>query len=115
MSTADKNFIAKAISNNPKTTFTEFNQPPDCGKEFSQLGNIAKRVKGMAKAKENPPIPIAGVKYDPVVDAVTNKLPMIGPVQENETNPKVKAMKKIPMYPPRSACLSILLTQELGN
>ena len=25
----DKNLIAKATSKNPKTTFTEFNQPPD--------------------------------------------------------------------------------------
>ena len=96
-STEDKNFNANANSANPRTTFTEFNHPPDCGKEFNHPGKIAKMVNGIAKAKENPVIPIAGVKYDPEVDASTNKVPMIGPVQEKETNPKVKAMKKMPM------------------
>ena len=86
-STEDKNFNANANSANPSTTFTEFNHP----------GKIAKMVNGIAKARENPVIPIAGVKYDPEVDASTNKVPMIGPVQEKETNPKVKAMKKMPM------------------
>ena len=96
-STEDKNFNANANSANPRTTLTEFNHPPDCGKEFNHPGKIAKMVNGIAKAKENPVIPIAGVKYDPEVDASTNKVPMIGPVQEKETNPKVKAMKKMPM------------------
>ena len=50
-----------------------------------------------------------------MVDAVTNRLPIMGPVQEKETNPRVKAIKKIPRNPPRSACLSILFTQEAGN
>ena len=58
---------------------------------------------------------MAGVKYEPVVDAVTNKLPIMGPVQEKETNPRVKAIKKMPRNPPRSACLSILFTHEAGN
>ena len=40
-SALDKNFIANAISKNPKTTFTEFNQPPDFGKDFSHVGNLA--------------------------------------------------------------------------
>ena len=34
----DKNLNAKAISKNPKVTLTEFNQPPDWGKEFNQPG-----------------------------------------------------------------------------
>ncbi len=33
----------------------------------------------------------------------TSKVPTIGPVHEKETIAKARAMKKIPMSPPRSA------------
>ena len=56
----DKNLNAKANSKNPKTTFTEFNQPPDFGKVFIHPGNAANNPKGKAKAKEKPNIPING-------------------------------------------------------
>jgi len=45
----------------------------------------------------------------------TNNVPTIGPVQENETIAKAKAMNKIPIIPPLSACLSTLFAHELGN
>ena len=110
----DKNFKAKAISKNPKDTFTVFNQPPEEGIEFNQPGKMAKSVKGMAIANEKPNIAKNGPK-PPCSAAITNCVPIIGPVQENETNPSVAAMKKIPIKPPRSAFLSAAFTQELGN
>ncbi|MNS76728.1 hypothetical protein D3C86_1427030 [compost metagenome] len=39
----------------------------------------------------------------------------MGPVQEKETIAKAKAMKKIPMNPPLSACRSTLFAQEFGK
>ena len=41
--------------------------------------------------------------------------PTIGPVQENETKTRVKAMKKIPPNPPFSALASILFTKLEGK
>jgi hypothetical protein len=58
----DKNLNASAISRKPNETLTVLSQPPDLGISFSQDGNIAKSVKGIAKADENPSIPIAGPK-----------------------------------------------------
>ena len=40
---------------------------------------------------------------------------MIGPVQENETSESVKAMKKMPIKPPRSEAASALLIKALGK
>ena len=40
---------------------------------------------------------------------------MIGPVHENETRAKVKAIKKIPTIPPLSAARSERLTQDEGR
>ena len=45
----------------------------------------------------------------------TNKVPTIGPVQENDTNANVKAIKKIPINPPLLDTVSDLFNQELGN
>ena len=45
----------------------------------------------------------------------TSKVPMIGPVQENETRDRVNAIKKMPMRPPLLDASSALLTQELGR
>ena len=42
-----------------------------------------------------PSIPIAGATTLPVVDTCTSKNPIIGPVQEKDTNERVKAIRKI--------------------
>ena len=88
----DKNLNAKAISNNPKTTLTEFNQPPDLGKELSHPGKAANNPKGSANAREKPNIMVAG-PIKPPFPAPAKAEPTIGPVQENDTNAKVNAMK----------------------
>jgi hypothetical protein len=71
-------------------------------------------MKGNAKAEENPNIPTIGA-IPPFEADSTNKVPTIGPVQENETIASAKAMNKIPTTPPLSACLSTLFAHELGN
>ena len=65
-------------------------------------------------ASEKPNIPIIGPMYEPPEAASTSKVPTIGPVQENETKARVKAIKKIPIKPPRSEAESALLIHELG-
>ena len=113
-SATEKNFNAKANSTNPKNTFTEFNHPPDCGKEFNHLGKMANKVNGKANAIEKPNIPNKG----PLIPSwTTPKIsePIIGPVHENETNAKVNAMKKIPTKPPLEDNLSVLFAHELGK
>ena len=72
-----------------------FIHPPDFGIDFSQDGNRAKSVNGNAKAMANPNIPIAGATTLPVVDTCTSRKPIIGPVQEKDTNESVKAIRKI--------------------
>ena len=111
----DANFNANASSRNPSTTFTELSHPPDFGKEFNQPGNAANKPKGNAKAVENPNIPQKGPLIPPLTAASTSKVPMIGPVQENETNESVKAIKKIPINPPLSLFESILFTNREGR
>ena len=110
ISAVDKNLNANASSINPKTTFTVVNQPPDFGKECSHCGNIANSVNGNASAIPNPNRPIN--KEDP---PTTNNVPIIGPVQEKETNASVNAMKKIPIFPPLLASVSDLFAHEEGN
>ena len=112
----DKNLNANASSKNPRTTFTEFNQPPDCGSEFNQPGKAAKNAKGSAIAKENPSIPRIGPIYDPPEAASTKRVPTIGPVQENETKHNVSDIKKVeikPLY--KFDFESTVLDQELGR
>src|SRR3954468_12587678 len=81
----DANFSAKAISKNPKTTFTEFNQPPDFGKEFNHPGKAANNPNGKANANAKPNMPQKGPPSPPPAAASTRSVPMIGPVQLNET------------------------------
>ncbi|MCY1528686.1 hypothetical protein D9M68_638000 [compost metagenome] len=115
-SAEDKNLSASASSRNPKHTFTLFNQPPDLGILFRKPGKIADKVKGSAKAKAKPNIPIAGARISPLELAWTNKVPIIGPVQEKDTKAKDAAIKKIPPRPLLlSALESILLTNEAGR
>ena len=115
-SALDKNLKAKANSRKPKTTLVVFNQPPDFGKLFSQLGNNANNAKGKARAKPNPLIPAVSCIAPPsaVKDPASND-PKIGPVHEKDTIAKVAAIKKIPIIPPASEAESILLPQELGK
>ena len=110
----DKNFNAKASSKNPNTTLTVFNHPPDEGKEFNHPGNAANNPNGNANANENPNMATIGPESPPDADC-TNTLPTIGPVHEKDTNANVNAMKKIPIIPPLSACLSALFTHDAGN
>jgi len=90
--------------------------------EFNQLGNMANNANGKANATENPNIPKSGptgilpkMVAPPPVAVSTNKVPIIGPVQENETSVSVNAMKNIPINPLRSAILSDLFAHELGS
>src|SRR5690606_1783121 len=114
-SALERNFTASASSRNPSTIFTEVSQEPDFGKEFSQLGKRANRVNGKASASPKPPIPMVNCQAPPLVDKdPASSEPKIGPVQENDTNASVRAMKKIPASPPRLDLLSALLASELG-
>src|SRR5690554_5697906 len=113
-SALDKNLKASASSKNPRTTFTELSHPPDLGKVFSHPGKAANNPNGSAMANEKPSIPMAGA-LPPFEAASTINVPTMGPVQEKETKAKVKAMKNIPMSPPRSARASALLIHELGK
>src|SRR5690606_14643471 len=100
----------------PSTTFTEFNQLPDFGRDFSHDGKIAKSVNGIESASAKPNIPIAGARRLPCVAASTSNHPMIGPVHEKETNAKVNAIKNRLIQPfELSTLLSILFVQEAGR
>ncbi len=106
--------MLKASTMKPRTTFTELSHPPDLGSPFSQEGNMANRVKGMAKARANPNIPRTGSRASPPA-ASTSRAPTMGPVQEKETSTVVRARKKAPPIPPRSARLSALFTHLEGR
>ena len=115
-SALDKNLKAKANSKNPRITLVVFNQPPELGIDFSQFGNKANKVKGSAKAIPKPVIPALNCIAPPfAVKEPANRDPKIGPVQENETIARVKAIKKIPINPPTFEAVSILSPQELGK
>jgi hypothetical protein len=98
----------------PRTTFTEFNQPPLFGKFLSNDGNHANTVNGRAKAIANAAIVMIGIHTPPLVELMITE-PTIGPVQENDTSTRVNAIKKIPTKPPLSAPSSLLLTSDEGN
>ena len=105
---------ASANSTNPNTTFTEFNQPPDFGRLFNQLGKIANSTNGSANVIANPNIAIKGFINSPPAASMETD-PTIGTVQLKETNTKVNAIKKIPAYPPLSPLASILFTKLEGS
>ena len=94
ISATERNFKAKANSKKPSTTFTEFIQLPERGSEFNQLGKAANKVNGIAKALEKPSITTNGPSE--LVADCTKADPIIGPVQEKDTNASVKAIKKMP-------------------
>lgn len=99
---------------NARTTFTEFNHPPDLGNPLSSDGKMAKMVNGSAKATENPSIPIIGLKPKPR-EASISTFPNIGPTQDRLTNINVKAMKNEPTNPPFSTLLSVFVVKLLGS
>src|SRR5438094_4207906 len=106
-SALERNFIAIAISKNPKTTFTEFNQPPDLGSEPNQFGKMANTVKGSAREKPKPARPaVSG--HEPCAAVPASKEPKIGPVQEKETMASVNAIKKIPAVSSPERALALL-------
>ena len=83
---------------------------------MSHAGNIAKRVKGRAKAMAKPSIPILGANRLPVVPNSTNRKPMIGPVHEKLTRLRVNAIRKILRRPVVvSDFLSTAMVKRLGR
>ena len=79
-------------------------------------GNIANNVKGIANAIAKPAIPIAGPEISPIEAASTNNVPINGPVQENDTNANVKAIKNMLIKPVVCSALpSIALDHLDGN
>ncbi|MNY00412.1 hypothetical protein D3C86_1329040 [compost metagenome] len=115
VSAVDKNLNANAISRKPRNTFTTFSHPPELGMEFSQEGNNANNMNGSASANPNANIPTINAESPPVDEIPTNRLPKIGPVQENEASDNTNAIKKIPTIPPLSAFSSALLVHFEGN
>ena len=55
-----------------------------------------------------------GVQNSPCVDLMST-VPTIGPVQENDTSTRVRAIKNTPARPPLSEFLSLLFTREEGS
>ena len=110
-----KNLSANANSNSPKTTLNSLSHPPDLGRLFKNFGNMAKPVNTTAKGIEKAIIPSTGRITSLPLEAKIRSEPAMGAVHENETTTSVRAMKKIPIRPPLSACLSTLFTNELGK
>ena len=101
---------------NPNTIFKVVIHEPDFGADFSHEGNMANSVKGRASARAKPNIPTAGASQLPVVVVCTNNMPMIGPVQENDTSTSVNAIRKMLNRPLVSeALVSTLLAQLSGS
>src|SRR6478672_3811846 len=106
-SALDKNFSAIASSRKPNTTFTVVSHPPDLGRAFNQLGNMANNANGSASANPNPAIPLVSCIAPPLLDNdPANRDPRIGPVQLNDTRARVSAMKNIPLRLPTFDLLS---------
>ena len=99
----DKNLRANASSIKPKLTLMVFNQPPLFGSDCSMDGKNANKEKGIASPTPKPIIPIMGASPTPCILVCPSKVPTIGPVHENETITRVKAIKKIPSSPPLPA------------
>ena len=77
---------------------------------------MAKRVNGMASAMAKPSMPMVGANMLPCVDTATSRNPIMGPVHENDTNVRVKAIRKILSMPlVFSDFMSILLLHDDGN
>ena len=81
------------------------------------FGKNARKVNGTARATPNPNIPyVKSIAPPSDVNVPTNKVPNIGPVQENETKQSVSDIKNVeikPLY--RFDFESTVLDQELGR
>ena len=110
-----RNFSDNANSRNASTTLNDVIQSPDLGACLSHCGNKANSENGKAKAIAKPNIPIAGAnKLRPA--ASTSNVPMIGPVQLNETITSVNAISRILRNPPvLRALLSNAVDQLSGK
>ncbi len=83
---------------------------------MSHEGNNANNVNGIANASAKPSIPTVGLTQLPDVTVSTSSNPMIGAVQENETNTRVNAMRKIDSSPVvEEAFVSTLFAQLSGS
>ena len=71
-------------------------------------------MKGNAKARPNPNIPIVGRRTSPDA-ASTSSAPTIGPVHENDTSTVVSPRKKAASAPPLSTLESDVLTHFEGR
>src|SRR5690554_1326876 len=109
-----KNFKPNASKIKAKTTFMEFNHPPDFGSFFKADGKIASNVNGAAKANPKKDIPIRG-RIPPTCTASIMRAPINGPVHEKDTITVVRAIKKAPTKPPCSAFESVLFTRLPGS
>ncbi len=77
---------------------------------------MANSVNGMARARANAPIPRAGPLISPFDAASTSRVPISGPVHENDTSTSVNAIRNILIIPVvRSALLSTLLLHFAGS
>ena len=92
----------------------------DCGGKKIANGNprampnpVIPTVNFVATIFNSMPIKITVLTSPPNVPA--NKVPKIGPVQENETIAKVRAIKNTPINPPIFDPESALLPQLLGR
>ena len=110
----ERNLRPNANSRKANTTLTVLSQPPDF-MFFSTEGNMASRVKGAAKPMPKPSMVMRLTQRSVVlVERLTNAAPRIGPVQLNDTNTVVRAIKNGASRPPLSACSSDLLIHFSG-
>ena len=115
ISATDKNLRDRANSRKARTTLKDVIQSPDLGACLIHCGNIAKSANGSARAIAKPNIPIAGAKSD-LPAASTKSVPMMGPVQENETITNVNAISSMLKKPPvERALLSKAVDHESGK
>ena len=100
----------------PSVTLMQFIQLPLFGTDFNHEGKSAKSVKGNAKARAKPNIPMAGPMRLPIEATSTRRNPMMGPVHEKLTSANVKAIRKMLSKPVVFvALLSTAFVQLLGN
>ena len=115
ISATERNLSESASSRKARTTLNEVIQSPDLGACFIHSGNMAKSENGRARAMAKPSIPTAGASKD-LPAASTSSVPMMGPVQENETMTSVKAMSNMLRKPPvERALLSSAVDHESGS
>ena len=115
-SATERNLREKASSRKPSVTLMQFIQLPLLGAAFSHDGKRANKVKGRAKARANPNMPMAGPMMLPVLATSTRRKPMIGPVHEKLTSDRVNAIRNMESRPVVLVAFeSTALLQRLGS